>query len=127
MQDSSSSWTLDHQSMVGIYGQLVGHGASWARQVASGTPLSQVLTLESLFWAGFNIASETLSRTASVATGTETAGILAPAAVQVAALNMYNGPAKRAISDVSGGNVMALLDSPFLAGSLGSVIAKSYF
>ena len=116
--------TLDHQSMVGMYGQLAGHAASWGMQVARGAPLSSVLTLESLFWAGFNIASETLSRTASVAAGTEVAGIVAPAAVQVAALQMYNEPTRRVLQS---GDPSRVLDSPFLSGSLAAVIAKSYW
>ena len=115
---------LDSQSMVGIYGQLAGHGLSWGKQLASGTPVGQVFSLETLFWAGFNIASETLSRTASVATGTSVAGIVAPAALQVAALNMYNAPARRILQS---GSPSLLLDSPFLTGTLASVIAKSYF
>ena len=123
MQDPQP-WTLDRQTMVGMYGQLAGHGLSWGKQLASGTPVGQVLNLETLFWAGFNIASETLSRTATTAAGTSVAGLVAPAAVQVAALNMYNAPARRILQS---GNPMQVLDSPFLSGTLASVIAKSYF
>lgn len=117
-------WTLDRQSMVGMYGQLAGHGISWARQLASGTPVGQVLNLETLFWAGFNIASETLSETATTAAGTSVAGIVAPSALQVAALNMYNEPSRRVLSS---GDVTRVLESPFLSGSVASVIAKSYW
>ena len=123
MQDSQP-WTLDRQTMVGMYGQLAGQGLSWGKQLASGNPVGQVLNLETLFWAGFNIASETLSRTATTAAGTSVAGLVAPAAVQVAALNMYNAPARRILQS---GNPMQILDSPFLSGTLASVIAKSYF
>jgi len=107
-----------------MYGQLAGHGISWAKQLASGTPVGQVLNLETLFWAGFNIASETLSRTATTAAGTSVAGIVAPSALQVAALNMYNEPSRRILAS---GDVSRVLESPFLSGAVASVIAKSYW
>jgi len=112
--------------MLGMAGQLAGHGVSWAKQVAGGASIGQVLTTETLFWAAFNIASETLTPYATNLTGTSIAGIVGPAAVQVGVLNMYDSDTRRVISQVSSGSVTAIADSPFLTGTLGSVIAKSY-
>ncbi len=117
---------LDRNVMLGISGQLAGHGLVWAKQIASGSPIAQVLTPTTLFWAAFNLASETLTTTAVDLTGSSTAGVVAPAALQVAVLNMYEPGSKDVISRLSSGNISALADSPFLAGSLGAVIAKSY-
>ena len=121
-----NSWSLDRPTMLGMTGQLAGHGLVWAKQVASGAPLGQVLSTTNLFWAAFNIASETLTTTASDYARSSTAGILAPAAVQVAVLNSYDPETHRVLGRVASGDLMAVSDSPFLAGVVGSVIAKSY-
>jgi len=118
--------SLDAQTQAGIMGQLAGHAVVWGKQFASGTPIGQILTGSALFWAAFNVATETLSSTATSLTGSQIAGVVAPGAVQVAALSMYDDTSKQAIARLSQGEVSSLLDSPFLAGTLGSVIAKSY-
>jgi hypothetical protein len=118
--------SLDAQTQAGIMGQLAGHAVVWGKQFASGTPVGQILTGPALFWAAFNVATETLSSTATSLTGSQIAGVVAPGAVQVAALSMYDDASKQAIARLSQGEVSSLLDSPFLAGTLGSVIAKSY-
>jgi hypothetical protein len=120
--------SMDAQTQAGILGQLAGHAVVWGKQSASGTPISQILTGPALFWAAFNIASETLSATATSLTGSQIAGVVAPGAVQIAALSirMYDDSSKQAIAKLSRGELTSVLDSPFLAGSLGSVIAKSY-
>jgi hypothetical protein len=118
--------SLDAQTQAGIMGQLVGHAIVWGKQVASGTPITSVLTGTTLFWAAFNIASKTLSATATSLMGLHIAGVVAPGAVQVAALSMYDDPSKDVLAKLSQGEVSALLDSPFLAGTLCSVLAKSY-
>ena len=94
--------------MWGIGGQLAGHGVVWAKQVASGTPIMRVLTPETLFWAAFSIASETLSTTATSLTGTSVAGVAAPAAVQVAVLDMYQPATKQTIPKLMRGEVAAM-------------------
>jgi len=118
--------SMDAQTQAGILGQLAGHAVVWGKQFASGTPISQILTGPALFWAAFNIASETLSATATSLTGSQIAGVVAPGAVQITALSMYDDSSKQAIAKLSRGELTSVLDSPFLAGSLGSVIAKSY-
>lgn len=115
---------LDSQTMAGMTGQLAGHGLVWAKMWAAGTPLNRIFTTESLFWAAFNIASETISSSAVSLTGSPVAGIVVPAGVQIAALNMYNAPSARVVSRLSSGDVTAVADSPFFAGTLGSVVAK---
>lgn len=85
-----------------------------------------MLNSDALMWAGFNIATELLSSWASKTAGTGLAGAFAPAGVQVAALQMYHEPSKRTISKLTGGDVFAITDNPFLAGSVGGVVAKLY-
>jgi len=122
----NSMWTLDQQTMWGIGGQLAGHSVVWAKQIASGTPIMRVLSPETLFWAAFSIASETLTTTSAQLAGTSIAGIAAPAALQVAVLDMYHAPTKQVVPKLMKGEVSALLDDPSLAGTIGAVIAKSY-
>lgn len=112
--------------MWGIGGQLAGHGVVWAKQIASGTPIMRVLTPETLFWAAFSIASETITTTASSASGTSVAGIAVPAALQITVLDMYHTPTKQVVPKLMRGEVAALLDDASIAGILGAVIAKSY-
>ena len=119
-------WTLDQQTMWGIGGQLAGHGVVWAKQIASGTPIARVLSPETLFWAAFSIASETLTTTSAQLAGTSVAGIAAPAALQVAVLDMYHEPTKQVVPKLMRGEVAALLDDASLAGTIGAVVAKSY-
>ena len=119
--------TMDAQTKAGIMGQLAGHGLVWGKQLLGGQPISAILNSSTLMWAGINIASEYLTSYASSAAGTSIAGVIAPAAVQVAALNMNMSPeGQQAITRITRGEVMAILDSPFLAGTVGSIIAKSY-
>jgi hypothetical protein len=117
--------TLDAQTKAGIMGQLAGHGIVWGKQVLGGQPISSILNSSTLMWAGINIASEYLTTYASQTAGTALGGVIAPAAVQVAALNM-SPEGQQAITRITSGDVMAILDSPFLAGTVGSIIAKSY-
>ena len=82
--------------------------------------------LETLFWAAFSIASETLTTTSAQLAGTSVAGIAAPAALQVAVLDMYHAPTKQVVPKLMRGEVAALLDDASLAGTIGAVVAKSY-
>jgi hypothetical protein len=119
-------FTLDTATMYGMGGQLVGHGVVWGKQVASGRQITDILTPETLFWAAFSIISETLTSQATTLLGTSTAGIAAPAAVQVAVLNMYNENTKQAIPRLMNGEIAVLLDNASLLGTIGAVVAKSY-
>jgi hypothetical protein len=119
--------TMDAQTKAGIMGQLAGHGLVWGKQLLGGQPIGSILNSSTLMWAGINIASEYLTSYASATAGTTLGGVIAPAAVQVAALNMNMSPeGQQAITRITRGEVMAILDSPFLAGTVGSIIAKSY-
>lgn len=117
---------ISQQVKAGILGQLIGHGLVWGKQVASGTSISDILTGDNLFWAGFQIASEFLSSYATDYSGMNVAGVAVPAGVQVAVLNMYNEKSKETIQSLSRLEVAALMDNPFLAGTLGSVLMKTY-
>ena len=117
---------LDTATMYGIGGQLVGHGVVWGKQIAGGKAIGSVLTPETLFWAAFSIVSETLTTQATNLLGTSTAGIAAPAAVQVAVLNMYKEDTQRTIPRLMTGEIAVLLDDASLLGTISSVIAKSY-
>jgi len=119
-------FTLDTATMYGMGGQLVGHGVVWGKQVAGGRQITDILTPETLFWAAFSILSETLTSQATTLLGTSTAGIAAPAAVQVAVLNMYNENTQRTIPRLMNGEIAALLDNASLLGVVGAVAAKSY-
>ena len=66
------------------------------------------------------------ARTSAQLAGTSVAGIAAPAALQVAVLDMYHEPTKRAVPKLMRGEVAALLDDASLAGTIGAVVAKSY-
>lgn len=116
----------DEQVRAGVLGQVIGHGAVWAKQVAGGRSVGDVLSTQSLFWAGFNIATEWLSSYASDITGTQIAGVAVPAGVQIATLKMYNPDSKQTISRLAGGDVTAVMDDPFIAGTIGSLVLKSY-
>ena len=119
--------SMEAQTKAGILGQLAGHGLVWGKQLLGGQPISTILNSSTLMWAGINIASEYLTTYASAAAGTSIAGVIAPAAVQAAALNMNMSPeGQQAITRITRGEVTAILDSPFLAGTVGSIIAKSY-
>lgn len=119
-------FTLDTATMYGMGGQLVGHGVVWGKQVASGKQITDILTPETLFWAAFSILSETLTSQATSLLGTSTAGIAAPAAVQIAVLNMYNENTKRTIPRLMSGEIAAVLDNASISGTIGAVLAKSY-
>ena len=122
----NSTWTLDKDTMWGIGGQLAGHGLVWAKQIAGGAPLSRVLSQESLFWAVFSILSETLTTPSANLAGTSVAGIAGPAAVQSLVLSQYASKSKQTFPRLLKGEVSVLLDDASLAGTLGSVLAKSY-
>lgn len=117
---------LDSQTQAGIVGQLVGHGLVIGKQVLGGVPITRAVDSNTVFWAAFQIASEYLTGYASRALGTPIAGVAVPAGVQYAALTMYEQGSKRVAQDVMRGNIMSIADSPFLAGTVGSIIAKSY-
>jgi hypothetical protein len=119
-------FTLDTATMYGMGGQLVGHGVVWGKQVASGKRITDILTPETLFWAAFSILSETLTSQATSLLGTSTAGIAAPAAVQIAVLNMYNENTKQTIPRLMSGEIAAVLDNASISGTIGAVLAKSY-
>jgi hypothetical protein len=116
----------DRQTTVGIMGQLAGHSIVWGADLASGKPVSSILTSDTLFWAAFQVGSELLSGWATEMSGTQVAGIAVPAGVQGFTLNMYHGRTRDAIGKLSGAQVSALLDDPALLGTVVSVLAKSY-
>ena len=116
----------DAQTRAGIMGQLLGHGIVWGKDIATGKSISDLLTGDTLFWVAFQLTSEMLSGWATSMTGTPVAGIALPAGVQGATLSMYHATSKDAISRLSRGEVSALLESPALAGTMGSLLWKSY-
>jgi hypothetical protein len=116
----------DEQIQAGVLGQLLGHSIVWGKDIATGTPASQVFTGDTLFWVAFQLTSEYLSQWATTMSGTRVAGIALPAGIQGATLSMYHAPTKDAVGRLMKGEVSAVLESPALAGTIGSVLWKSY-
>jgi hypothetical protein len=88
--------------------------------------ITDLLKQDNLFWAGFQIASELLSAYATDLTGTTLGGVVVPAAVQVGVQNIHSPKSAETIRELTRGDVFAVLDNPYIAGTIGSAIMKTW-